>query len=76
MATKKFIVPFASGFLNMPTIDYVVKVTDREEERDFFKRVAAIDKAVVMFEREYGGNGNRYVLLNKVKDVTGQKLGN
>ena len=68
MATKKYRVHFRSAFVNGPEETYVVSVTDREEDRATWKRAVAHEKAIALFERDFGGNGNKYIMRNKTEE--------
>ena len=63
---KTFIVPFETGVVS---VSYKVRVTDRQERRDLWKRAEAIKQACDQFEADYCGNGHKHVLLGKIIEV-------
>ena len=64
---KTFKVPFNTG---LSVVEYTIKVTDRQEERDGWKRAEAINRASEKFAKDYGVRyPGRYLLLGKVIEV-------
>lgn len=64
--TKTFKIPFHGWSLDAV---YMVRVTDREEERDTWKRAVAQEKALKKFKKEFGCNGNQYMVRNQIKEM-------
>jgi hypothetical protein len=64
--TKTFEIPFHGW--NLDAV-YKVRVTDREEERDTWKRVVAQEKALKKFKKEFGCHGNQYMVRSQIKEL-------
>lgn len=68
--TKVFEIPFHGWSLDAK---YRVRVTDKEEERDSWKRVVAQQKALAKFKKEYGCNGNHYLVRAQIREIEAPK---
>ena len=69
---KTYIVPFAVPFnVSQPgQVAYKIRVTDRQEARDNWKRAEAINRACDTFSEAYSGyNGHKFVLIEGVREV-------
>lgn len=70
--TKTFEVVFRK-WSNPPdgTVSYRIKVTDKMEERDGWKRVEAINRACEMFNKEHctGWTGSRYLIRSRTREI-------
>ena len=63
---KTFEIPF-NVFPN--TVVYRVTVTDKQEERDWWKRAEAINIASERLMRDMGLNGHKRVIVSKIREV-------
>ena len=75
--TKTFEVVFRLQSSPTGTVSYRIKVTDKMEDRDAWKRVEAINRACEKFNSEHrtGWTGSRYLIRSKTREVTAQTKG-
>ena len=63
---RTYLVPFEVG---PGKVIYKIRVTDRRESRDVWKRAEAIKQACAQFAEDYSGNGHRHVIVEDVREI-------